>query len=106
MEVVSGRDKAFVGISEDPARAEVPNMLFATPEVTDERKAFYERIDHDSLAPLAGRAAMAPGTGSVTQESHLEPDRCHPSRGRHFRAYESQNHPSAEIDQLWVMRGT
>ena len=27
-------------------------MLFATPEVTDERKAFYERIDHDSLAPL------------------------------------------------------
>ena len=27
-------------------------MLFATPEVTDARKAFYERIDHDSLAPL------------------------------------------------------
>ena len=27
-------------------------MLFATPEVSDERKAFYERIDHDSLAPL------------------------------------------------------
>jgi gentisate 1,2-dioxygenase len=27
-------------------------MLFARPEVTDERKAFYERIDQDSLAPL------------------------------------------------------
>jgi gentisate 1,2-dioxygenase len=27
-------------------------MLFAKPEVTDERKAFYERIDQDSLAPL------------------------------------------------------
>jgi gentisate 1,2-dioxygenase len=27
-------------------------MLFARPEVTSERKAFYERIDRDSLAPL------------------------------------------------------
>ena len=27
-------------------------MLFATPEVTDERKSFYERIERDSLAPL------------------------------------------------------
>jgi gentisate 1,2-dioxygenase len=27
-------------------------MLFAQAEVTDERKAFYERIDHDSLTPL------------------------------------------------------
>jgi gentisate 1,2-dioxygenase len=27
-------------------------MLFTKPEVTDERKAFYERIDQDSLAPL------------------------------------------------------
>ena len=27
-------------------------MLFAKPELTDERKAFYERIDQDSLAPL------------------------------------------------------
>src|ERR1700687_5234369 len=27
-------------------------MLFAQPDVTDERKAFYERIDQDSLTPL------------------------------------------------------
>lgn len=27
-------------------------MLFTRPEVTDERKAFYKRIDQDSLAPL------------------------------------------------------
>ena len=27
-------------------------MLFAQPVVSDERAAFYERIDHDSLTPL------------------------------------------------------